>query len=359
VNLLLDLSLRGSVAVMLVLLLDRSMAGRISTSSRRLWWCLIPLGFLVPVHIPMIPALANLPADVAIRGPFAGAISAGEPAFPVKAGLVSMNFGVMLWLAGAAGYLALVSVQTARASRRWSRERLSTDHVLLELLEDCKVETGVTAPIGLVISNSVPSPAILGWMRPRILLPASLAASAGREELRPILLHELAHFRWLDVPFNWLLTLVRAAHWFNPLSHLGAGGWARFREEAADEAAMRSMRDESSHAYGDALVRSLRDARRSAAPFGSFAIIESVNDLKRRLTMINRYHDKSPRLLLTLAVSLLLASVIASISARAADGTSSDPRVAVSSSAQAWLKEIDDGHYAQSWKDASSYFQAS
>jgi beta-lactamase regulating signal transducer with metallopeptidase domain len=357
VSLLLELSLRGSVAVLLVVALDRSLAGRISGPSRRLWWCLVPLAFLVPMRLQIFPALGQLPPIAGSRSQASIDLPAGVPGAPnAGMGLATLELGI--WLAGAFAYVTIVGIQTARASRQWSGERLSTDHALLGLLEDCKAEAGVTAPMGLVISNSVPSPAILGWVRPRILLPASLAASAPSAQLRPILLHELAHFRWCDVPFNWLLTLVRAVHWFNPFVHVGAEAWAHFREEAADEAAVGWMRDDTGRAYGDALVRSLRHARDTAVPFGSFAIVESVNHLKKRLTMINRYRFKSPRILLTGALSLLLASVICSLSARADDGASSDPKVAVSAAIQDWLREVDGGQYKQSWKDASTLFQS-
>lgn len=354
-SLLLELMLRGSVAALIIFLFDRAIGGGISGPSRRLWWCLLPLAFLVPLRIPIFPALGHLRPVTEFQNQASLDIPAGAVA-AAKASVGGVSLGMDIWLAGAFAYVAVVGLQTARASRRWSRERLSTDHSMLELLEDCKAETGVTAPIGLVVSCSVPSPAILGWLRPRILLPESLVAHASTAQLRPILLHELAHFRWLDVPFNWLLTLVRAVHWFNPIAHFGAVSWTHFREEAADEAAVKWMRADSAQAYGDALVRSLRQCRGDTIPFGSVAIVESVRHLKRRLRMINRCQDKAPRVLLTGMASLLLAALVCSISATAADSKSSDPNVAVVASVQVWLKEIDTGQFQQSWDESSTWF---
>ena len=354
-NLLFELTLRGSVAALAVIVFDRSLAAWVGGPSRRLLWCLVPLAFLVPLHIPVLPALGRLPPAVA--GAFKAPMllpPAVAAAGDATAGGIALATAV--WLLGALSYAALVLIQTLRASRKWSRERLSTEHSLLELLEDCKAESGVAVPIGLVVSDLVPTPAIMGWLRPRILVPAPLAACAPAD-LRPILLHELAHFRWFDVPFNWLLTLVRALHWFNPLAHLGAAAWADFREEAADEAVVRLMRDDTGRTYGDALVRALRQCRRDPPPFGAMAIFESVHHLKRRITMIKRYHDKSPRFLLAGIASIALAAVVCSISVRAADTAPSDPKAAAISGAQTWLLGIDAGQYKQSWKDASTAFQ--
>jgi beta-lactamase regulating signal transducer with metallopeptidase domain len=355
-SILLELTLRGSVAAIAVVILDRSLSGWISGWSRRLWWCLVPFAFLVPLNMPTIPDLGSLPRPVSATNrvlqeiPRALAVAERQEA---ENGSIAFE----IWLAGALAYGALVGIQTARASRRWSRDRLSTDHPLLDLLENCKMETGVTAPIGLVVSDSVQSPAILGWLRPRILLPASLVASAPPAELRPILLHELAHFRWYDIPFNWLLTLARAVHWFNPFAHLSAGAWAHFREEAADEAAVKWMHDDSGRAYGDALVRSLRQCRAGTLPFGALGIVESLGHLRRRVRMINRFKNKAPRFVIVCALSLLSAGLVCSISASAADAASTDPKSAVTAGMQAWLTEIDEGHYELSWKDSSAYFR--
>jgi beta-lactamase regulating signal transducer with metallopeptidase domain len=355
VNTLLDLTLRGSAATLILLALDALLAGRVGGPSRRVWWSLLPLAFLVPVHIPAFPALGRIQAAAQVR-------DLPRMLVPQEHGLiasaarhrVSLPFAV--WLAGALAYGAFVAIQTVRASRRWSRERLSTDSKVLELLEDCKREAGVTAPIGVVVSKSVSSPAILGWLRPRILLPEPFVAISSADELRPILLHELAHFRWCDVPFNWLLTLVRAVHWFNPLSHIGAVSWTRFREEAADETAVAWMRDKPESAYGDALMRSLRECHGSSVPFGSLAIVESVEHLKKRITMINRYQDKAPRILLTGVVSVLLAAFLGSISARAADDLYPDPKAAVIAISRTWLEHIDGEDYQLAYNGTGDWF---
>jgi beta-lactamase regulating signal transducer with metallopeptidase domain len=354
-NTLLELTLRGSAATVILLVLDTIMAGRLSGPSRRVWWCFLPLAFLVPVHIPALPALSPIQAAAQVHDLSRMLVPQGHVAGD-SAATHKLSPPFVIWLVGAFAYSAFVAIQTVRASRRWSRERLSTDPALLGLLEDCKGAAGVTAPIGVVVSKSVSSPAILGWLRPRILLPETLAAVSSGGELRPILLHELAHFRWYDVPFNWLLTLVRAVHWFNPFAHIGAVSWARFREEAADEEAVTWMGGEPANAYGDALVHSLRECHGSSVPFGSMAIVESVQHLKKRISMINRYQDKAPRVLLTGVVSLLLAALLGSISARGADDLYPDPKAAVTAISRTWLEHIDGEDYQLAYNGTGEWF---
>jgi hypothetical protein len=199
------------------------------------------------------------------------------------------------------------------------------------------------------------APALLGWLRPRILVPRNMPASMSRDQLRAVLFHELAHFRSLDIPLNWLFAVVRAVHWFNPLAHVAFHAWANFREEAADETAMMCMKAASPVIYGEALLRAIREANGVAPPFGALAIGESIHNLKRRITMINQYQNKSSRWLLAGGV---LTVIIAGFIVRPIHAEDSgDPSPVAVAAMQTWLGEIDQSQYGQSWKDASATFQ--
>ena len=208
-------------------------------------------------------------------------------------------------------YLAVVLVRTRLALRCWRHERLCTDAALLGVLEDCKATANITAPIGLVISEAVSAPVIMGWLRPRILLPSALVASMSREQLRAVLFHELAHFRSLDIPCGWLFTLTCALHWFNPAAHLALRAWARFREEAADETAITWLGQSSAVSYGETLLYVLRTTHgQPVAPFTALGIVESLRPLRRRITMIKQYEHKSPCYLLAGTVLLATACIL-------------------------------------------------
>ena len=349
---LLDLTVSGSAAAIFVASLDRCLAGRMSARWRRGWWLLVALAFLVPFRLrflPSLPAIPRLPHGLLGLVPASSESDLFLPAPDHRWPWIAVA-----WLAGALSYAVLVAIQTIRAWRRWSRQRLSTDHALLELLEDCKAEAGITAPIGLVVASGISSPLIFGWLRPRILLPAALA-SRPSADVRPILLHELAHFRFLDVPLHWLFAVTRALHWFNPLAHLGAIAWMRFREEAADEAAVRWLRDPSGQIYGSALLRLLRESAPGPAPSGGLAIVESGRNWKRRLRLIQYVPRKPPRLILAGTATLALATLIFARSTGLVDGSNGQ---AAEVQAQHWLEEIDRGDYASGWAEMAPRVQA-
>ena len=365
--LLIALTIRGTFVLAVVLLLDRVFRGRMNARSRRVWWILVPVSFLLPAGWPIFPALAkpDLFANASVEtaqtsvpgvwdGTAADSIAnAGHGHALSIAGMLGV-----LWLAGVILFLLVVAVRTTRASRHWARMRLSTNPALMSLLEDCKAAAGITTPIGIVVSDEVPAPALMGWLRPRILLPASFVAAAGTQKLRAVLLHELAHFRSLDIPLHWLQTLACAAHWFNPFAHAGTRAWMRFREEAADETAIAWLggRDgREATEYGEALVEVLKHSRTFSLPLGALAMGESNKNLKQRMIMILNHAQKTPRVLLALALAIGIAGVAALLPVRAADpqpaATATDnPAV---QTMLAWLKVIDDGKYTDAWNDGS------
>jgi beta-lactamase regulating signal transducer with metallopeptidase domain len=358
--LLLDLTLRGSVAFLLVWAADALLASRMQARWRRLWWILVPAVFLLPWKADVLPVPAAgmlLVPDRKTAFETIGAI--GELA--ESSGLV-LTWGVSVWLVGMLVCAGVIGVRTIRMSRRWAGARFSTDARLLGLLEDCKSLAGVRAPVGLIIESRSESPYLVGWLRPRIVLPESLAASADESRLRHVILHELAHFRSFDVPVGWLFAVARCVHWFNPFVHLASRQWAAFREEAADEDAIRWNRQEAAAAYGETLLALVRVE--PLPPVGVLAIGETFSHLKHRIHMITRHAQRTPQIFTALLLSaglVVLATCGWAQSSAPAASSAEDPisqaKAAATAAMEIWLQGIDAGKYAASWDAAAASFQ--
>ena len=87
--LLLDLSARGSIILVAVLILDRVLAGKMTSRWRRVWWLLVPLAFLLPVLL--LPAILaddaaplQFPAIPATSSARATATMPAIPSFSLK-----------------------------------------------------------------------------------------------------------------------------------------------------------------------------------------------------------------------------------------------------------------------------------
>jgi bla regulator protein BlaR1 len=357
---LLTASLKGSLLFLLVAGADRAASNFMRAAGRRPWWALVALVFLLPASFSRPSLVARqVDAHLARLFPAPATIPAAVPHLVATVRHIApqaATYFFWLWLAGVLVSAVFVLVPTWRAQRTWGSLRCSTDSRLLGLLEDAKETARVTAPIGLVVSEKVPAPALLGWLRPRLLVPRTLAESASPLELKAIFLHELAHFRTLDIPLNWLFILARTLHWFNPLAHLANSAWARFREEAADENAICWLREADARGYGDVLLKTLRQCP-GGAPFGALAIGESLNQLKRRMLMIRLYPAKFRSNTPAWVATVLFAAVLGLLPTVSAQEDTAGAKKDATDAMLPWLAEMDSGDYAKSWSDASSGFQ--
>jgi len=351
---LLELTLRGAAVAAIVLVLDLALGRWMAARHRRMLWLAAPFAFLVPVawRLPVLPA-DSVPASSQSLEAVVRQMNA-VAAMPAAQAL-HLDWLLVVWGAGAIAGAVVVLVRTLRASRRWDECRFSTDTALLEAVEDCRRLAGVRAPVGVVVSDRIESPALLGWLRPKLLLPAGWLERCPPAQLRDVLLHELAHLRGGDLAWGWLFTAMRLAHWFNPLAHLAAWRWHVAREDAADEFALR-LRGKTADSYGETLLAFLRGAH-GPQPFGAIGISENFLNLKHRIHMIQQH----PRPVLPpVFAGFLIAALALGIFLRptVAAGTSeeSEKKAAVEAM-MPWLKLSDDGDYAKMWSEASALFR--
>ena len=75
---------------------------------------------------------------------------------------------------------------------------------------------GLTRTPPLAVAEGIPGPAVVGILRPVVLMPPS-ALNAPATVRRAILDHELAHVGRGDVLLTRVSALARALHWYNPL----------------------------------------------------------------------------------------------------------------------------------------------
>ncbi len=101
------------------------------------------------------------------------------------------------------------------------------------------------------VSEQVDSPMLAGILKPVVLLPARFVESVNDQQLRNILLHELAHYERRDVLANFLQKVCLAVFWFHPLVHIMDRLISRAREEICDNYVLAQTEAVS---YGETLL---------------------------------------------------------------------------------------------------------
>lgn len=126
----------------------------------------------------------------------------------------------------------------------------------LALLAEGQRRFGINRKVSLRTVPALAGPATYGWWRPAILLPDDVA-SWTTSQLRHVLWHELAHIRRHDVATNWVLAVVRVAHWWNPLFWWAQRAWLAERELACDALVLQQLEGTDVREYGQTLLHFL------------------------------------------------------------------------------------------------------
>jgi hypothetical protein len=108
----------------------------------------------------------------------------------------------------------------------------------LSALAHAQRRMGFKHGTALLVSNELASPVSWGILRPIILLNEEAVNSASEAEA--IIAHELAHVARLDWAKLLIARAATALFWFNPLVWMLARQCHQLREEAADDAVLRS-----------------------------------------------------------------------------------------------------------------------
>ena len=172
--------------------------------------------------IPAVDAIVNPPLQAAFTP------SPAQSANPLQ---ILTWIAAWVWLGGCA-VLVLYAVVSALRLR-------------------LRVRTAVRLEGNVFQSEFVPSPFILGVLRPRIYLPFRL--EPGAQDM--VLAHERAHLRRGDQLWKPLGFLLLTAYWFNPVCWLAYVLFCRDIEAACDEKVVRELGDGCKAAYSRALLQ--------------------------------------------------------------------------------------------------------
>jgi beta-lactamase regulating signal transducer with metallopeptidase domain len=142
----------------------------------------------------------------------------------------------VLWIAIAAIALARLIAGVWQVGHiRRSCTEISADDLDPELIE---LMSTTNRPVRLLTSEKARVPAALGFRNPAIVLPAWTLRELSPAELKPIVIHELAHLRRHDDWTNLLQKAVRAILFFHPAVWWIDARLSMEREMACDDAVL-------------------------------------------------------------------------------------------------------------------------
>ncbi len=173
-----------------------------------------------------------------------------EPAAPPPASRVSYPWavGLVVYVAGAIAFVSLVGLGRLRLHRCLRRGRRVRDARVVGAFAAACRAVGLRRTVVLVVSGRVAAPIALGFLRPRVLLPAGFASGLSDGELRAMAAHEVAHVRRGDALVLEAVSVLRALLFFHPLVWLASRQVAALAEQAADDAALAAIGEPTRYA---------------------------------------------------------------------------------------------------------------
>ena len=179
-----------------------------------------------------------------------------------------------------------------------------SDIKILNLLSDCEEKLKIKTRVELSCNPLIASPMLIGFFRPRIILPVG---EWEDKELSYIFVHELIHYKQRDMFYKWLIQIVVCVHWFNPFIYLLEKEVNKSCELSCDEKVISVLDDNARRAYGDTLISFLKADNPCKSFFASLTLTEGAEQLKERLGAIMKFRKKSKAIT---AVTAIFTAVV-------------------------------------------------
>ena len=197
-------------------------------------------------------------------------------------------FAVYIWIAGVT-CLSLRFSGGWLVTQLWKRRNVRPAEAFWqERMARLAKRLAISRTIRLWESAIAETPAVIGWIRPVVLLPASALSGLTPSQIEALLAHELAHIRRHDYLINLFQTAVETLLFYHPAVWWVGREMRRERENCCDDLAVAVCGD--TLAYARALTE-LEQIRLATPRLAMAANSGSLLDRVRRL--LEPEHDSA------------------------------------------------------------------
>jgi len=201
---------------------------------------------------PPAPSFAAMPFAAPVSATAPAAVRTAPISFPAIVNGVAaaplLPWVVAVWLAGAMTFWVRMLGGWICAERLRSRLVRPAPREWQQTLDRLRKSVRVSRPVRLLVSSLVQSPAVVGWLRPVVLVPVGALAGLPAQQMEALLLHELAHIRRHDYCVNVLQSVVEALLFYHPAIWWVSGHIRAERELCCDDVAVLITGDVDSYA---------------------------------------------------------------------------------------------------------------
>lgn len=155
-------------------------------------------------------------------------------------------------------------------------------------------------PCPVVAVPGLESAFVTGLIRPVLAVPANEAVD------EKVILHELLHLKYRDIPQNIFWAALRCLHWCNPVMHFVFDRIGNDMESLCDQRVLERLEGEERREYGHILLSMA--SRRYARTPGTGSISNGRRNISRRIAAIARF-KQYPRGMALVSVCIALVLI--------------------------------------------------
>ncbi|WP_031335060.1 BlaR1 family beta-lactam sensor/signal transducer [Virgibacillus sp. CM-4] len=219
-----------------------------------------------------------------------------------------------IWILG----ILILSVLAINACLKLKKIKSSIINIenndIIALFEQCKQQLNISNHLIIGVSPLIKTPMAFGLFKTYIVLPIRFEEWLSKEEIEYILLHELNHYKYKDMVWNYIVVIYQIVYWFNPLVWFAFKEMRLDREIACDTAVLNTLDRQNYVDYGNTIINFVD---KNAQAKEHFSLTNQLNGSKRqiktRIESIASYTMETRKLKLkSLAIFLLVGVVITS-----------------------------------------------
>lgn len=324
----LSLSVAGTLLILVLFLLKPIYKNRLSHRWQYYIWLIVIARLLIP-FAPETNLVSNLFSNISTNmiEPIANAyygtnepiaqdenISGNQTAFKEKPitdvspidneTTENQTIGV-IWLVVAL-ILLIRKITIYQSFTKYIRAgRTAVDDIeKLEQLGEIINNQNIKVSVELYTNSLISSPLLIGFWKPCIVLPTT---DFSMSDFRFTILHELTHYKRMDMFYKWLIQIVICLHWFNPFVYLIGKEINRACELSCDEAVISNLDPKERRGYGDTLLNAIKTGGTYKNSVAFVTLWESKAILSERLGAIMTYKKQTKAVVLvSISLALLL-----------------------------------------------------
>jgi len=201
----------------------------------------------------------------------------------------SLPYISLLWMVCVFSLAGKLLIEMRNVNKLPTSGSIVPEQALLDRFSELAQQINLKKTPRLLISLKIDVPMAIGWLKPVVLIPASMVSGLNAAQLEMLMLHELAHIRRHDYLVNFIQTIIELLFFFHPGVSWIAKQMRNEREYCSDDIAVQHCGDPIAYAHALADTASLC-ANRHHHTIPSMAMAASGGDLKQRVLRLVDHH---------------------------------------------------------------------